>query len=114
MATPGSLDFLYRYGILDHIPYEAYETGVSYSAPVNNNYFQKPISKKEFLAKNDTFERNSVSNNYSVDNKNYRESIMSSAEETKKSVNNSPNYFKGLLGGGIILATLMCLFKKKK
>ena len=27
MVMPGSLDYLYHYGILDHIPYEAYQMG---------------------------------------------------------------------------------------
>ena len=36
---PGSLDYLYYNGILDHIPYEAYE-----QLPVNNNQVANPYA----------------------------------------------------------------------
>lgn len=44
-VLPGSLDYLYYNGILDHIPYEAYETGVGF----NSGYNQSQMGAGQYI-----------------------------------------------------------------
>ena len=92
MITPGSLDYLYHKGILDHIPYEAYEYGIGNLQTIGTNPYagikqaylggnypmqstvmngsqyinaaQKGLLYNEYLQNNDSFiRRNPVPNN---------------------------------------------------
>ena len=127
-ALPGSLDHLYYNGILDHIPYEAYEM-----APVGN-YAQYPqyqmanMTATQYLnnarqgalydntyVSSDKFVRANQEYLKSQENKkSFRESILEAANDTKNVVSNTPTVIKGIAGAGIILLTLLSILKTKK
>ena len=53
MVMPGSLDYLYHYGILDHIPYEAYEMTPMVNkayAPMNGSEYLKSAMQGNVIA----------------------------------------------------------------
>ena len=60
----------------------------------------------------DTFERNF--SEYGEGKASYRKSIVDSAKNVKDKVSNSPTVWKGVVGTGIILTTLICLLNGKK
>lgn len=138
-VLPGSLDYLYYNGILDHIPYEAYESapanatqylnqakqGLLYDTYTSPDTFVKrneakqsqdySFSKSAFglnngVGKDADFEVNAVGQ----EGKSFRESIIESAKSTASGFNNAPTFVKGLLAGGIMIGTLFCLLKGKK
>lgn len=139
-VMPGSLDYLYYNGVLDHIPYEAYEmTPGNYNNPLaqslnmsmpssmSNPYMQQPMmngsqyldaamSGNAYKSYNmpDTFTRNN--NNYMQENpeQSFRDSLIQTANKTKNAVGNTPSFMKGILAGGIMAGTLFCLLKGKK
>ena len=112
-VMPGSLDYLYYNGVLDHIPYEAYEM-----VPVNNasnqqvqqnstpNYVNAPNfsnqpqvnNKQDYLQGGiqDTFE---YSNNTNIDN------------PENKNFKKISNKGKGLIGAAVILLTIIGIIK---
>ena len=116
-VLPGSLDYLYHNRILDHIPYEAYQTvpmaqvGVMQMPNMLNSMDigmgEDPMSQgcgyNQVLVENnphyqvDTFSQN----NRKADSKAVEKFI------------NTP-WVKGALAGGIMLLTLCCLFKSRK
>ena len=160
MVMPGSLDYLYYNGVLDHIPYYAYDSipynqsqmanpystmGNMYSQPTMNanQYLNTAMQGNGYNTYNhpDVFVKrnnydNSLGSNYSLkqhaygdnygqdadfeimangqDGKNFRQSIMQAAADTKRTVSNAPTFVKGLLAGGIVLTTLCMLFRGKK
>ena len=91
---PGSLDYLYYNGVLNCIPYEAYSMPVATpSMNVNPyaNYFQQ--------------EKMNISNdNIGAD------SFIPKKESSNKKI--SP-LVKGLIAGGVLLTTLICILKGK-
>lgn len=139
-VLPGSLDYLYYNGILDHIPYEAYETApVATNATQYLNMAQSGALYNTYA--NDTFVRSNVDdvkNNYSIkehaygigngygksadyevmangeEGKNFRQAITDSVKNTGNKVANSSPIVKGLLSLGTIGLTLLCIFKGKK
>ena len=84
-VLPGSLDHLYYNGIIDHIPYEAYEqpryVNKNIKTPYVNNSFQDPI--------------------------------VTEANKIKPKNSNKSRWIKGLIGLGAIVATAICLLKGK-
>ena len=120
MVMPGSLDYLYHYGILDHIPYEAYEM-----TPMANNAYT-PMNGSEYLKSAmqghlyDTYTHNDnfvKRNNDSIEDEgaNFRESIKEAIGKTKEHSKENPSLVKGLIAGSIILGTLIsCLSRGKK
>lgn len=78
----GSLDYLYYNGILDHIPYEAYDI------PAYSNY--TPVAPYPY----DSFEPVNP----------YRTIVEESKKEDPKKTNKS-TIFKGLISAGIIIGT---------
>lgn len=113
-VLPGSLDYLYHNGIIDHIPYEAYEMtpmtpsgraqlsgmgmGYSYSMPQKDVFV--PQAKYSVAGQNE---------------KSYREQILEAALDTDKpNKNESYKWVKGLLSAGILLITGVCLTKGLK
>lgn len=139
-VLPGQLDYLYYNGILDHIPYEAYDTtplngsqylnqakqGLmynTYTAPDtfvkrNNNYKQSndySFAKSAFgynngIGNDANFEINAVGQ----EGKSFRESIVNGARNTAATVSNAPTFVKGLISGGIMVGTLLLLLRGKK
>ena len=171
-VLPGSLDYLYYNGILNHIPYEAYEMtpmtasgraqlagmGMGFGNPTNLNYgavaASSQINATQYLQQaqmgnlyntythpdtfvprdtdyvehgagslgRKTFQNN---NDYGAavgsgamplgqDGKNFRQTISEWGAKAKESVTNSPQWVKGLVAGGIIVATAYCLLTGKK
>ena len=84
-VLPGSLDHLYYSGIIDHIPYEAYEQPKFYQKLEVQPYAEKSL----------------------------RESIINEAEKTNAKPSRKKSWVKGLLGFGVILVTACCLLKGK-
>jgi len=114
---PGSLDYLYYNGIIDHIPYEAYASpiGQPYYAPAyNSNYLDTAKSGYAYqYGGSDCFvPTNPVSvNNY------YKTPIQELKEqlnEDKNKAKSSPVAIKGLLASGIVATTLAILIKRVK
>ena len=152
MVMPGSLDYLYYNGVLDHIPYYAYETipynnaqmtpacasgqamvdqylkaaqqGQAYNTynhpdvfvkRNNDDTYQSGYSIKEHAYSLNNGQGRDVDYNAMANGENgksFRESIIEAANSTKETVMKTP-ILKGLLAGGIMLGTLMLLFKGK-
>ncbi len=140
-VMPGSLDYLYYNGILDHIPYEAYG-----SAPVNGSQYLNQAkqgllydtytSPDTFVKRNNTDNKQSQKYSFAKsafgindgvgknadfevnavgqEGKSFRESLVESAKSTASGFNNAPTFVKGLIAGGIMVGTLFCLLKGKK
>ena len=137
-VLPGSLDYLYYNGILDHIPYEAYASGMPAvrmnsmpPMPGSGNYAQNsymeyasnyfnggesaysaPNYEAVYGNQSDTFTRTGKGNKN--EEKSYRESLISGFEKTKNAVNSTPSVVKGLIGAAVMLGTLFLLIKGKK
>lgn len=84
-VLPGSLDYLYHNGIIDHIPYEAYE--------------QPKMIKKQSVTP--------------YTEKSLRESILDEAEKTKAKPSNKKTLIKGLVAVAALAVTTVCLLKGK-
>ena len=122
-VLPGSLDYLYYGGIIDHIPYEAYDIGMSpvqmhrmpplcgYGCYAQNTYMA-PNYTAAYENQYDTFTKSGTSNK--KEEKSYRESLLAGFEKTKNTVNSTPSVIKGLIGGAVMLGTLFLLIKGKK
>lgn len=141
-VLPGSLDYLYYNGILDHIPYEAYET----VAPMNGSQYLNQAKQGllyDTYTSPDTFVKHS-SNEYrqgqdysfynhafgvgdgvgkdqsfemkafGPEEKSFRESIVDSAKSTASGFSNTSIFIKGLVAGGVMVGTLFCLLRGKK
>ncbi len=81
-VLPGSLDYLYYNGILDHIPYEAYDI------PAYSNYTSvAPYPYDSFEPVNP-----------------YRNIVEESKKENPKKTNKS-TIIKGLISAGVIIGT---------
>ncbi|MBE7711302.1 MAG: hypothetical protein E7Z92_04090 [Cyanobacteria bacterium SIG31] len=120
-VLPGSLDYLYHNGIINHIPYEAY-----YMPPMAGAYGQYPqyMNGVQYL---NAAKQGSLYDTYAVDSytrfnpyygenngKSFRENILDSAKNAKDKISNTPTIIKGLVGAAIVAGTLACLFKGKK
>lgn len=140
-VLPGSLDYLYYNGILDHIPYEAYE-----GAPINGSQYLNQAQQGlmyDTYTSPDTFVKRNNSNykqgeeysfaksafgyndgvgkdaNFEInavgqEGKSFRESILDSAKSTASGFNNVPTFVKGLIAGGVMIGTLFYLIRGKK
>lgn len=136
---PGSLDYLYHYGILDRIPYEAYEilpatqsgynqysnTNINFANPyqtqINGNQYLKQAQQGYLYNSNssDTFmpyPHTAYTNSkgyqsYGPKERNFREEILAEADSNKKISTNS-SLIKGTLAGGLILTTIALLIRK--
>lgn len=84
-VLPGSLDYLYYNGILDHIPYEVYDYSAYSAAPMVTVTAPYPY---------DSFEPINP----------YRPLVEASREENPKKTNKSV-LIKGIVTAGIILGT---------
>ncbi len=132
---PGSLDYLYHNGIINHIPYEAYETvpmtasgqaqlsgmGMGHgftNSPLNYNIGPTSLNGSQYLRQAqggylyDTYTSPDVF--VSRNNSPIQDREGYSVRKAFNSVMNAPSWLKGLASGGIIIATLMCLLKGKK
>ena len=122
-VLPGSLDYLYYNGIIDHIPYEAYDVGM-YPVRMNNmpplagygcyaqNTYMAPNYAAVYGVQNDTFTKSGKSNK--KEEKSFRESLTAGFEKTKNTVMSTPSVVKGLIGAVVMLGTLFLLIKGKK
>lgn len=128
-VLPGSLDYLYYNGILDHIPYEAYEM----SAPaMNGTQYLNMAQSANMYGSTDSFERNrneveqlSATKTYkNVNGKevyselasgdDFRQSITDAAQKTKVNITSISSVKKGLLSLGAIALTVFALCHGKK
>ena len=124
-VLPGSLDYLYHNGVLDHIPYEAYEMSAGNSGM--NNYMDSAMSGKsyrDYKQSQDMFE-SEYSNPYRVDKNavtlneedkrsSIRNSLLDGKPVTKEKVVNTSSIKKGIAGAAIMAVTLFLLLKGKK
>ena len=142
-VLPGSLDYLYYNGILDHIPYEAYEMTPVATNGMNATQYLNMAQNGNLYGNytNDMFvkvDNDQVKNNYSIkkhafsdgnnygrdadyeimangeEGKSFRQSITDAAEGTTTKISNSSSLVKGLLSIVTIGLTLLCIFKGKK
>ena len=140
-VMPGSLDYLYYNGILDHIPYEAYEStpmngsqylnqakqGLLYDTYTSPDTFVKRNNTDYKQSENYSFSKSAFGLNNGVgkdsdfevnavgqEGKSFRESLVESAKTTASGFNNAPTFVKGLIAGGIMVGTLFCLLRGKK
>ena len=129
---PGSLDYLYYNGILDHIPYEAYELGPitpSGIEEMNGTQYLQAAQKGRIYntyTAPDMFIRRDDENfkegeNYSIWEKSYSDgdginngqnSAKGFFAKVKDTVVCSPAWAKGIVAGGVVLTTLCCLLRK--
>ena len=115
---PGSLDYLYYNGILNHIPYEAYQTspvtpsGIALISGIGNgiNYATMGCNKYLEQAQQGYLYQNSTHPDAFVP----RESIKDKASRPEEVFLAPKNKIKGVLGAGLFLLTMCCLFKGKK
>lgn len=105
-VLPGSLDYLYYNGIIDHIPYEAYDMGY-YPVAVNN--VSNPYNYENY---EDTFTKSEQKP--VKDEKSFRESLTAGFDKKKGNIPTTPTVIKGLLGGLVMLGTLFLLIRGKK
>jgi len=126
-VLPGSLDYLYYNGILDHIPYEAYEMPAVYQN-AGNSYMDSAMSgrayKNDEQAK-DSFKASSdYTNPYRVDKNSYmsnpdngsmsvRQELADGKDISKEKVMTKSNIIKGAAGVLIMFGTLFLLIKGK-
>ena len=97
-VMPGSLDYLYYNGVLDYIPYEAYEMG---PIPRNTNFNnQNNLMHNPMYSEQDLY---IPQNNKGIEKENKSSSF---------SFKNIPTWVKGLASLAIISTMLVYLFKK--
>ena len=119
MVMPGSLDYLYHYGILDHIPYEAYEM-----TPINNQAYA-PMNGSQYIdatkqglmydtyTGQDTFvQRNSIGEEDEITN--FKNSLTESSEKSSEKKSKSPELIKGAFASLILLGTTLFLLCRRK
>ncbi len=141
-VLPGSLDYLYYNGILDHIPYEAYQTTTPMNGSQYLNQAQQGLLYNTYTSP-DTFVRNNLPNNnqnekrsfaekaygynngygreydfeekaFGPEGKSFREGLVETAKSTESKFANAPTFIKGLTAGGIMVGTLCLLLRGKK
>ena len=122
-VLPGSLDYLYYNGILDHIPYEAYEGA---PLPQNFNSPQLPSGEDRFVKSNSSFEQEKseveqLSHSAhmkklvrNLNEKNFRQAIINSAQDSRTSNTKNTNLYKGIAAAGVLILTTCALFHCKK
>lgn len=140
-VLPGSLDYLYYNGVLDHIPYEAYQTapmngtqylnqakqGQLYNTYVTPDTFVKQGMKEAHQGEGHSFLEKAYGYNDGVgkdvdvetkvfgeERKEMRESAQSGLGKAYELYEKTPVFVKGLLAGGLMVGTLVCLLKGKK
>ena len=120
MVMPGSLDYLYHYGILDHIPYEAYEMTPMVNkayAPMNGSEYLKSAMQGNLYdtyTHNDNFVKRAPDLEENEGEK-FRNSIREAlGNNSEKKANESPNLVKGFIAGAIVLGTLICCLARGK
>lgn len=121
MVMPGSLDYLYYNGILNSIPYEAYQMSPATYAPMNAtqylNQAKKDYGFSEQMAPDIFIKRNTSDENYySVGQNSYGETISLLEGDVNKRGNKTDKKTqikKGLIGLGAIGLTLLLLFRGK-
>lgn len=126
---PGSLDYLYYNGILDHIPYEAYEGVVPAqpTLPINGSDYitsaRKGMLYDNYHNGNDTYVNSfgdfkqlnmPAQNNGQYENNEEKNSFFKKGNSFKETVLNSTSNWKGLLALGIIIATPIMFIKCRK
>ena len=115
---PGSLYYLYYNGIIDHIPYEAYEmtpmtpSGYAQMSGMGTGYGNSiPYTRQSYLnqpAIPDTFVRRDIP----CDAKpNYRQGILNSADRIGDGRMTKADWTKGILATGVIVLTGIGLIK---
>lgn len=127
-VLPGSLDYLYYNGVLDSIPYEAYDM------PMKSGMTQPTMNGSEYLKAaqqgfgyqaqaglHDSFVRqNPVAQNpdayspYGSEAKSIREEITNATRSVNDTHKDKSMLMKGLIAGGVILTTLACILCRKK
>ena len=143
-VLPGSLDYLYHNGILNHIPYEVYQmtpmtqsgmlqmsgmgTGLrqnpmmqSYSPMqtpnINNSQDmfspQGGMYSQDILYSTNDNQQNIYSQGAYPSNT-YSNKNMNSISNLSEKFSKTPTWIKGLLAGGIMLMTLVCMFRGGK
>lgn len=141
-VLPGSLDYLYYNGTLDHIPYEAYQTTTPMNGSQYLNQAQQGLLYNTYTSP-DTFVRSNLPNNnanekhsfaekafgyndgygknydfeekaFGPEGKSFREGIIESAKSTADGYSSAPTFVKGLIAGGIMVGTLCLLLRGKK
>lgn len=134
-VLPGALDYLYYNGILDHIPYEAYEMTPPANNAMNATQYMNMAQAGNLYNNyaNDMFVAGNNANysvndhaygngmgygkeNYNImtngeEGKSFRQAITDEAENATNKVSNKSTLMKGLLALGAIGATTFCLIK---
>lgn len=111
---PGSLDYLYYNGIIDHIPYEAYEmtpmtpSGRAQMMGMGTGYGQSLLNG---YATPDMFVRNNNSYGVVNNNLNYRQEIMKSADLIGDGKMTKSDWVKGILAAGTVVLAGIGLVK---
>lgn len=130
-VLPGSLDYLYHNGILDHVPYEVYQmTPMTQSgmlqmsgmgnglnqAPTMQNYspLQSPYNMNVSQGMSFSLAGANSPNMAYPQGDTYVQNNNVSGSKFIEKVSNTPTWIKGLLAGGIMLSTLVCMFKTGK
>ena len=116
-VLPGSLDYLYHNRILDHIPYEVYQTAPMAQTAV----MQMPnmLNGMDIGMGQDPMSRGYGYNQAIVENNPYYQ-VDTFNQNNRKTDQNAVGKFintprvKGVLAGGILLLTLYRLFKSGK
>ena len=124
-VLPGSLDYLYYNGILDHIPYEAYE-----GAPLPQNFNSPQLASLDgedrFVRSYSPFEREKINVEQlshsaqmkklvrNLNEKNFRQAIINSAQDSRESNTKNTNLYKGIAAAGVLILTTCALFHCKK
>lgn len=127
-VLPGSLDYLYHNGVLDHIPYEAYEMPQYMSSASSSRGDRDYIQSRDSYTKSaklSSVEHSEYTNPYRAD----KHDIFVNESDRKSSVYNSstgenpvkkekvlttPAILKGLAGVVVMVGTIFLLVKGRK
>ena len=126
-VLPGSLDYLYYNGILDSIPYEAYDmptVGMASQPSMNGSEYLKAAQQgfgyQAQAGLQDSFVRQNLPINpdayqpYGSGARTIREEITNATRSVNDTHKDKSMLMKGLIAGGVILTTLACILCRKK
>ena len=127
-VLPGSLDYLYYNGVLDHIPYEAYEMPQYMSSASSSRGDRDYIQSRDSYIKSDksssimsseyTNPYRTDKNDIFVSESNGESSIYNSSigekPLNKEKVLTTPAILKGLAGVVVMVGTIFLLVKGRK
>ena len=131
-VLPGSLDYLYNYGILEHVPYEAYgatpmtASGMAQISGMGSGLRQNPMTQgygdfqnsqiysPQYMQQAGFGYNNGMNNQPDMFVQKEQPFMKNSFSKTAEKAINLPTWIKGVLAGGIMLLTACCMFKSGK